>query len=164
MSPGALAGAGGGSNVGLGGSCDLRLCFMSEECQPRGLGWEWGHSQDTPHSAGCLACPVRIPRPGGTAMFSPMQQPPPICVSPQTSTSQLGDHCMQAQPRRNPGLKPFWFLFFTTQPPVLSGMRPMVTLSPPASPPREKRHGGDAWKRPSRRTSSQERMLSSQSG
>lgn len=34
-------------------------CFLSEECQPGGLGWGWSLLPDTPHSAGCLPGPVR---------------------------------------------------------------------------------------------------------
>lgn len=61
--------------MGLSGSRDLWLCFMSEECQPGGPGWGWSHPPDTPGSLGCLACPVRTPCPLGTPVYSPAQCP-----------------------------------------------------------------------------------------
>lgn len=66
------------------------MCFINEECQPGGLGWGWGHPPDTPHSAGCLACPVRNPCPLGTAMFSSCCSPLPLAPArhPRTPSSR----------------------------------------------------------------------------
>lgn len=87
-------GAGGG-----GASC-LTLLILLDVC----------------HVLSRFSCPL------GTAMFSHMRQPPPIC----TSNLQLREDRVTAQLRGNPELNPFWFSVFTTQPPLLVGMRVRV--------------------------------------
>lgn len=75
---------------------------------------------DTPLSAGCLACPVRIPCPLGTAMFSLMQQPRPICTRLPATLQPPGLGVLREGPDwggGDPELNPFSLhnsaLFFT---------------------------------------------------